>query len=409
MSNFLQCSLKFNYKRIHLNLIIAPTKLRKYNLNMNSKPIRVLNVFEAVFNGGVENLIANIYDHIPEYIIASDIAYHDNGKVSLENVPMLTSKWPEPIAIPSFNTINAFSYRKWWKEFIETSKHYDIVHIHYIDSAFCYIDLFRKNGTKVILHSHNTIPNSIGGKFSQILAIPSRSKGSFFLACSKLAGIERFGKKIARSNKFRVFLNGIDTQRFRFDADKRISIRKEYGISDDITIIGHIGRFAEQKNHTRILEIFNEFHKANTSSELWLIGNGPLLESTKEKCRELGLEEAVRFLGTTNHPEDYIQGFDLFLFPSIFEGFGIVLIEAQCSGLPCIVSEAIQIEADTGSELIFRAQLSDNNSVWTSLMKEALLIKRTDKSLFIKDQGFDIKRNAEDLIQLYSCLNNEND
>ena len=187
MSNFLQCSLKFNYKRIHLNLIIAPTKLRKYNLNMNRKPIRVLNVFEAVFNGGVENLIANIYDHIPEYIIASDIAYHDNGKVSLENVPMLTSKWPEPIAIPSFNTINAFSYRKWWKEFIETSKHYDIVHIHYIDSAFCYIDLFRKIGTKVILHSHNTIPNSIGGKFSQILAIPSRSKGSFFLACSKLA------------------------------------------------------------------------------------------------------------------------------------------------------------------------------------------------------------------------------
>ena len=376
---------------------------------MNKKPIKVLNVFEAVFNGGVENLIANIYDYIPEYIIDSDIAYHNNGKVSLENVPMLTAKWPEPIAIPSFNTINAFSYRKWWKKFIEKSKHYDIVHIHYIDSAFCYIDLFRKNGTKVILHSHNTIPYSVGGKFSQILAILSRSKGSFFLACSKLAGVERFGKKIANSNKFRVFLNGIDTQRFRFDTDKRISIRRKYGIPDNKTIIGHIGRFAEQKNHARIIEIFNEYHKMDASSELWLIGNGSLLEPMKKKCKELDLDMAVRFLGTTNHPEDYIQGFDLFLFPSIFEGFGIVLIEAQCSGLPCIVSEAIQIEADTGTELIFRAKLSDNNNVWISLMNKALHIKRTDKSLFIKNHGFDIKKNAEVLIQLYSCLNNEND
>lgn len=372
---------------------------------MSKNTLRVLHILEAVFNGGVENLLANLHDSINSSEISSDIAFHNNKNVCLEAVPVLTKRWTNLIPIPSFFTINFVPYRKWWKNFINTHEPYDIVHIHYIDSAFCYVDLFKKQGTKIIFHSHNTLPMSIGAQFSKFLSLPSRFQGDYFLGCSIMAGRIRFGKKLCNSKKFSVFINGINPNKFSFDKEKRNDIRNHYDANNKI-IVGHIGRFASQKNHKRILEIFHDFHAVHKNSELWLLGKGELFNEIEQYCNKLNLTKSVRFLGNQDNPNDYLNGMDIFLFPSIFEGFGIVLIEAQCSGLPCIVSETIQPEVDIHQNLICYSSLSNSNEEWIKKIETALAIKREDKSKLIEQSCYNIQNSAKELCKIYARVLN---
>ena len=176
----------------------------------------ILYVLGAIDNGGIEKLVANILDNIDENDIHIEIAYHGNAvdEERVNNFELLSSRCKYIYRIPSFNTINAIPYRRWWKKFLsERYGQYDIVHLHYTDSAFCFMDLLKKQGARIIAHTHNTLqyPLTAGAIFSLFLTSATRSRSDYFLACSKKAAKQIFGRRVADSDKCHVFINGINT------------------------------------------------------------------------------------------------------------------------------------------------------------------------------------------------------
>lgn len=373
---------------------------------MENKKIRILVVFGAIANGGVEHIISDIFKNIDTSVFESEAVYH-GGNFELEDVPLLKSLWPNMERAPEFKTYNAISYRHWWKEYQKRHTHFDIIHLNYVDSAFSFIDLFTKKGTKAIAHAHNpkSKPYSAGQFLSDIISFPARYECNHLLACSKQTAIDIFGKKKANSDKCSVLLNGIDLNRFSYNKAKRNEVRKAYNAQDK-TIIGHVGRFAPQKNHKFITDVFYEFQLNNPNSELWLIGEGQLQNEIRIKARTLKIENKVRFIGITSEVESYLNAFDLFLFPSTYEGLGIVLVEAQSTGLLCLSSEAIPEEADIHNALLYKMSLKKPASAWSNKISEILSEnkEREDGSDATRKAGFDIKDKADWIEKLYEKI-----
>ena len=153
------------------------------------------------------------------------------------------------------------------------------------------------------------------------------------MCCSELAGRWLFGDKAYDSGKVYLLNNAIDLDKFKYNESLRKEKRKELGIGEDTLVIGHIGRFVAQKNHTFLIDIFNELHKKNHNSLLLLVGQGPLKEEIENKVKELKLNDSVRFLGQRNDANELYQAFDVFCLPSLYEGLPVVGVEAQATGL----------------------------------------------------------------------------
>lgn len=164
-----------------------------------------------------------------------------------------------------------------------------------------------------------------------------------YFACSENAGRWLFGNKTFNQNKVKIIHNAIETERFKYNENIRNSIRKELHIEDKF-VLGHVGRFVKQKNHDFLIDIFYEVYKKNKDSILLLIGDGPLEEKIKNKVKKLKLEEVVYFLGVKNNVNEFMQAMDVLVFPSLYEGLGMVTVEAQCAALKVICSSEVPKE-----------------------------------------------------------------
>lgn len=368
-----------------------------------NKKIRVLVVFGAIANGGVEKIISSIYQNIRESEIVTEAVYHKGG-LNINQVSTLQKLWPNIEEAPEFITLNWHSYRNWWKEYIKRHQHFDIIHVNYIDSAFCYIDLFNKDGAITVGHSHNpkSRPFSLGRMVSDIISYPSRFLFKYFIACSKQTAIECFGSKIAESDKYFTLLNGISIPDFEFNEHIRNSIRQLNGISSDKIIIGHVGRFSTQKNQKFAVKIFNEYKKLNNNSELWFLGEGEQIAEVKDMVKHLNLEDSIKFFGVVDNVNEYMQAFDYFLFPSTYEGLGIVLMEAQVSGLPCFISDRIPEEADIHANLIERLSLEDAPFAWAKKIADYKPAKRISCGKEATEAGFNINNTKDYLLSHFT-------
>ena len=376
----------------------------------NKEILKVLYVFGAIADGGVEHIATDLVRNMDQKKVQVSAVYH-NCVVpgGVESISVLHELWPHMDKAPNFITVNALSYRKWWKAYINAHNKFDIVHLHYIDSAFCYLDLFNKMGTVTIVHAHNPLakPFTIGLLLSCMMSYPTRNLAKYFFACSTQTAHEIFGKQIATSKKCFILYNGIDSDRFKYDMDVRNKVRRRFGVQDDTIIIGHVGRLEKQKNHQFLLNVFEKFHQKHSNSILWLVGTGSMQEKLKMKIENSTCKESVFFLGKRDDVNDLYQAMDLFLFPSLYEGLGIVLIEAQMSGLPCIISDTIPKEADISSTLVTRLSLLDDIAKWVFAMEERLEGNcRRDYKNGIQSTGFDIKSVASWLQDFYfNCCN----
>lgn len=277
---------------------------------------------------------------------------------------------------------------------------YDIVHIHG-NSANMAIELFAVTlgGVKVrIAHSHNTATMH---PFIHNLLWPMFSK----LCTTRLACGEDAGKWLYRDKNFTVLNNGIQTKDYAFSEEKRNTVRKELGIQDDEILLGHVGNFIEQKNHSFLIDIFSEVHSENPKFKLLLISDGMLMPIIKDKVHSLGLDDAVIFLGKTLKVSEYLQGMDLFLLPSLHEGLPVVLVEAQAAGLICAVSNTVAKEADLTETSVFLP--INSTAPWAEAVKKLGYKKRnreedsTNNIALIKEKGYDIEQNADKLRQIY--------
>lgn len=368
---------------------------------MNNQPIRIAHIIGKWLGGGVEAVVMNYYRNIDRSKIQFDfICDNDSTNIPYEEIEKLGGK---VILVPPYQ--KALKYHKELKRVLKENK-YEIVHSHI--NTLSIFPLFAAKMAKVpvrIAHSHSTTNKKEWKKnlLKQVLRPFSRVFATDYFCCSELAGRWLFGNKAYDQGKVYLLNNAIDLDKFKYDEKIRKEKRKELNIKDDILVIGHIGRFVQQKNHDFLIDIFNEVHKQNNNSILLLAGQGPLMEEIKEKVKSLNLEQSVKFLGQRSDANELYQAFDVFLLPSLYEGLGMVLIEAQCAGLPCIASTEVPEIAKVTDNVRF-LELQFNPIVWKDFLLNDYNIIRKNHNDELKKNGYDISLESEKLMSYYVSL-----
>jgi len=195
-----------------------------------------------------------------------------------------------------------------------------------------------------------------------------------------------------------VLNNAVNTEEFRYDERIRAEVRAELGAGDSL-VVGHIGRFNEQKNHKFLLDIFESLHRRKEDALLVLAGDGYLRPAIEQEAQKRGLSQSIRFLGVREDVARLLQGMDLFLFPSLFEGLPVVLVEAQAAGLTCIVSDTITKETDVTNRVSFLS-LDLTPDEWSSAILNASY-EHADTRALLRERGYDAAAMAEWLGSFY--------
>lgn len=280
------------------------------------------------------------------------------------------------------------------------SRRYDILYVNTDSIPLQTIFLFMgrmRSIPKRVSHSHNT-----GRKVGVLWTIFRKSivrNATDLLACSLSAAEDLFGKEAGQ--RATILKYGIDTKQFAFSAPVREVCRKELGFAGDDYVIGHVGRFVEQKNHRFLIDVFYDVSKICPEARLLMLGEGELQEEIRQRVCQYGLEDKVIFAGAKEQMERYYCAMDVFVLPSLYEGLGIVNLEAQASGLSCIVSDQVPREADVSGRVKF-LPLGDA-SVWrVSLLKhKGLAHDRESDWREVYDAGYDVEKTAQTLTELF--------
>jgi len=306
------------------------------------KTILVAQVIGMAIDGGVESCIMNYYENIDREKVQFHFLVESTSKII--NKEKIESMGGKVIIIPHYSHILRYIfYLK--RIFIENN--YDIVHSNM--NALSIFPLFAAKRAKIgirIAHSHSTSSKKERKKnlIKNILRKFSKLYATNFFACSKEAGIWLFGQKTFDNGKISIVNNAINLSRFVFDDDKRKTIRRKYEI-DGRFVIGNVGRFVHQKNQKFLINIFAELLHDIPNAELLIVGDGPLRKSLVKHTLELGISNRVLFVGNKERVDYYYCAMDYFVFPSLYEGFGMCFVEAQVSGLLCLGSDMIPADA----------------------------------------------------------------
>lgn len=371
-------------------------------MKKKEEPIRIAQIVGKWLGGGVEAVVMNYYRHLDHSKIQFDfICDDDSTNIPYDEIEKLGGK---VILIPPYQKV--FKYQRELRRVLRDGK-YKIVHSHINTLSVFPLYAAKKVGVPVrIAHSHSTTNKKEWKKnlLKQVLRPFSRKYATNYMCCSELAGRWLFGDKAYDEGKVYLLNNAIDLDKFKYDKKIRDKKRKELGIKEDTIVIGHIGRFVAQKNHIFLIDIFNQFHKKEKNSILLLAGQGPLQEEIKNKVRELGLNDSVRFLGQRNDANELYQVFDVFLLPSLYEGLPVVGVEAQASGLLCFFSDDMTKETKVLDSTVFMS-LSNADDEWaTSILDNYINFRRKDTTSDITKSNFNIKYETNKLKNKYSEL-----
>ena len=367
---------------------------------MEHNPIRVLHVIGHMDRGGAETMIMNIYRHIDRTRVQFDFVENSPNRAAYDDE--ILSLGGRIYRCPHYIGKNHFTYQRWWDHFFrDHGSDYAIVHGHLGSTAAIYLSAAKKHGIFTIAHSHNTNGKGFRDKVYQAYAYPTRKIADFFFACSLDAGRDRFGKSITENTaKFCVLNNAIDAEAFSYDVEKRRRIRTQFGLEDSV-VFGHIGRFFEQKNHAFLIDIFSEISKQCENAKLMLVGDGELKEQISRKVLDKGLKDKVIFTGVQEDVVPFYQAMDVFLFPSLYEGLGMVAVEAQATGLPCIISDKVSRECILVDELVSVCSLEDEPSVWAKCAISHIPANRHDYTDIITAKGYNVRQTAKWLADFY--------
>lgn len=234
-----------------------------------------------------------------------------------------------------------------------------------------------------------------------MMSYNTRNIADYFFACAEVAGIDRYGNKVVNGTRFKVLNNAIDTDLFSFDEDIRLEMREKLGFSENNIVIGHVGRFLEVKNHSFLIDVFDGIIRKNKNYRLLLVGGGPLENEIKDKVDRLGFSDFVVFAGICPDVYNYMQAMDVFVFPSVFEGLPVTLVEAQTCGLPCVISDGVPEECILTNGLVSTKKLSDSSENWASYILNIDVSNRQSHKNEIISNNYDIKTTAKWLEDFY--------
>lgn len=362
--------------------------------------IRVLHVVNDMHRAGLETMLMNYYRNIDRTKIQFDFLTHRPQKSDYDDeiIAMGGKVYYAPRLYPH----NYPAYFKYMEKFFEEHPEYQIVHSHIDSMSYLPLRAAKKAGIPVrIAHSHNT---SIDKDFKYILKQFFRSRitsvASHYCACGKEAGEFLFkGKDVT------VIPNAIEVDRFLFNREMRKNKREELGLKDEF-VLGHVGRLSYQKNHKFLIEIFSEVHKKNKNTVLLLIGVGEKEQEIKEQIRTLGLDNAVRFLGSRSDVNELYQAMDVFVMPSFFEGIPVTGVEAQFAELPCIFSTKVPKEVSFTDKCKFLT-LEESIDRWAEVILSINTNVRIENNMTVKNSWYNIKNAKSILVEYYNNINLE--
>ncbi len=365
---------------------------------MVKKPIRILHVLSIMDRGGAETFVMNIYRKTRRDIIQFDFVVHSSSLGAFDaEIHRLGGKI---YSCPAFKGINYIQYTKWWNRFLDEHTEYRVIHSHIRSTASLILGISKLKSRYSISHSHSI---SNGKNFSSIvkylLQLPIRFIADSMIACSDEAGKWLFGKSAVKSSKFQVWKNGIDVQMFRYSEERRKLTRILLGLCDNF-VVGHVGRFSKEKNHKFLLEVFKAYHDTNPKSLLLLVGDGSLIGKTKMLANELGISGCVHFLGVRKDIPALLDAMDCFLFPSLFEGLGISAIEAQTSGLPCLISDRVPQSVKISENTKF-ISIRKGTKLWVECLGSLLTTERQRAYESTIGHGYDIIKIVQNAEKFY--------
>lgn len=364
---------------------------------------RILVVGDFISGSGLTEVIFNIFSHF------------DRKKYDIECVGYgidLKGKATEKCKELGWNlnrvipvTKQPFNHVKWWKKFFK-KKDFDIIYFNYSSSWNYFPVKYAKRYTKakVICHSHNSYYSHVfNNKILMVLLNKLNDRGKKILktqadvkiATSKDAAKWMFGTL----RDVNIINNGIELEKLKFDENAREELRERLKIGANEKIIAFAGAFVKRKNPLLVLEIFADYHSRHTNSKLLLIGKGPLEAQIEDTVSKLEIKDSVKFIPYTNVLNKWYSAMDVLIFPSLYEGFGLVPLEAQVSNLPVLASNNVAPQVFT-TQSIIKIEGYDRNKWEESLSNIKFKTNDERKGLNRALKKFDIKEQVAEISKL---------
>lgn len=364
--------------------------------------MRVLQVIGVMDRGGAETMVMNLYRAMDRERVQFDFLVHEQREGDYD--AEIVSLGGRIFRAPRYNGINGIAYRRCIRSLFASHPEWRVVHGHIGSCAPLYLSEAKRVGAFAIAHSHaQNYRNGISGVAFNIAAHPVRRIADYFMACSKEAGLDRFGSSIVEGNRFAIVPNGIDVASYACDERVHVEAKADYGLAGR-PVVCHTGRLIPVKNHEFLLEVFARVLQSFPNAVMLLAGRGDLEEQIRARVNELGLKKAVFFLGVVDDVPRLLRAADVFVFPSINEGLALSVVEAQASGLPTIASTGVP-ELAVVSDRVCRMPLSSGVEAWATecvdKLRFSLSSERSDACEQVREHGFDIADTSVRLAAFY--------
>ena len=361
-----------------------------------NEPLHILCVFSTLDRGGAETMCMNLYRNIDRDKVQFDFVKHTSLRGAYEDeIETLGGRVYEA---PKYKLYNKASYKVWWRRFLNEHDEYRIIHGHYFTASSTYLKVAKIMGRHTIGHIHaSSFSDTFLGRIKTYETKRIAPVADTRFACSEVAG-----KWAYRNRKFTVLNNAVDSARFAFDPTRRAEMREQLHIGEDEKAIFVVANLNEVKNPLGTLDIYSAIKRKNPNACLFWVGEGGMRGSIVEKITSDHIPN-VRLLGARSDVAELLQAADAFMLCSYNEGLPVVTIEAQASGLPCLLSSAITTEADITGLCCFLS--IDQPKVWVEAAENAFLISRKDTRDEIIRAGYDIKETSAWLTNFYqNCV-----
>lgn len=356
--------------------------------------VRILQVVTHMERGGLESMIMNYYRHIDREKVQFDFLVHRQEQAAFDDeIESLGGRIYRLSRLVPWSK----NYLAALNRFFDEHSEHKIVHVHQDCLSSVILKVTAQHNVPVrVAHSHSANQDKnlkYPIKLWYKRGIPKYATNLF--ACGKGAGDWMFG-----GASYQIINNAIDVVACAYNPTKRQEMRRQLGLENEFTI-GHVGRFNQPKNHPFLLDIFAALLRREPNAVLLLVGGGEDMTKIQAKAQALGVAEHVRFLGIRSDVADLMQAMDVFVFPSLYEGLPVTMVEAQAAGLPCIISDKVPPECILTDGLVDALPLSAEPEAWAEKMLEKREVPRTDRRSEIAAHGFDITTEAVKLQEFY--------
>ena len=364
------------------------------------EPIRVLNMFTIMDRGGAETMVMNYYRNMDRTRVQFDFlvhrqqrgAYDDEIEALGGRIYRLSPIYPQ----------NFGKYKREISAFFKAHPEYRIIHSHMSELGYFAFQEAHRQGVPVrVCHAHNA-PTNFDAKMIVRTYFKKRMMPHVtdLFMCGEKSGIWLYGKK--NRDRFVMMNNAIDAAAYRADETVRQAVRSELGVEDEV-VLGHVGRFNEQKNHPFLIDLFAEAVKKEPRVRLVLVGDGEGRAAIEKKVQTLGLTDKVLFLGVRSDVPRLLQAMDVFVFPSLYEGLPLSILEVQANGLPCVISDRVPEDVFL-TDLIQPLSLGDPKEVW---IEKILSVKRSQPQAYndcLRGSDYAVETAMEKIYHIYERL-----